>query len=236
MSKVKDGNYIVIQSFMVKDMQLKGNELLVYAIIYGFSQEENQAFNGSLQYLADWTNSTKQGVLKNLKSLVEKGFLTKSETTLNGVKFCSYRATEFNGALNKVEYPIKQSLTEGIKQSLTNKQDIDKQEDKKNNITPSQIGKEFDSLWNAYPNKKGKKAALTAYERARKKGVAFQTVLDGVYAYAAYITRNKIAPKYIKQGDTFFRNECWDDDYKSNVGVNGIALTVERDTELDAIF
>lgn len=124
-SKVNRDNYIVIQGFMLTDLGLKGNELLIYACIYGFSQAENQTFNGSLQYLADWTNSTKQGVIKCLKSLVEKGFIEKKETVIHGVKFCEYYATKFNTLLNKVEYPIKQSLTGGIKQSLPNNLGLD---------------------------------------------------------------------------------------------------------------
>lgn len=117
---IKNENYITIQGFMVNELHLKGNELLVYAIIFGFCQSKDQRFTGSLQYLAEWTNSTKQGVLKNLKSLLEKGYIVKEEKLLKGVKFCEYYTTEFNGVLNKVEQGIKQSLTEGIKQSLPN--------------------------------------------------------------------------------------------------------------------
>ena len=117
---IKNENYITIQGFMVNELHLKGNELLVYAIIFGFSQSKDQRFTGSLQYLAEWTNSTKQGVLKNLKSLLEKGYIVKEEKLLKGVKFCEYYTTEFNGVLNKVEQGIKQSLTEDIKQSLPN--------------------------------------------------------------------------------------------------------------------
>lgn len=123
-NKVKSDNFVTIQGFMVKDLELKGNELMIYAIIYGFSQTEGQVFNGSLQYLADWTNSTKQGVSKNLKSLVDKGCLQKNEKYINGVKFCEYYATKFNRVLNKVDGGIQQSLIGGIKQSLTNNIDI----------------------------------------------------------------------------------------------------------------
>ena len=56
MSKVKEENYISISGWMVTRLGLKGNELLVYAIIYGFSQDDETMFTGSLQYLADWTN------------------------------------------------------------------------------------------------------------------------------------------------------------------------------------
>ena len=119
-SKVKRENFITIQGFMLTDLKLKGNELLIYACIYGFSQAENQVFNGSLQYLADWTNSTKQGVIKCLKSLEEKQFIVKKENYINGVKFCEYYATKFNTPINNVDGGIQQSLTGGVQQSLPN--------------------------------------------------------------------------------------------------------------------
>lgn len=126
-SKVKDENYINIQGWMVTKLGLKGNELLIYAIIYGFSQTEEQTFNGSLQYLADWTNSTKQGVTKNLKTLVEKGYIVKEDKYINNVKFCEYYTTKFNTVYNKVEQGMQQSLigyttkfNTGMQQSLTN--------------------------------------------------------------------------------------------------------------------
>lgn len=117
-NKVNRDNYIVVQGWMVTELGLKGNELIIYALIYGFSQAENQVFSGSLQYLADWTNCTKQGVIKTLKSLIEKGYIVKNEKLINSVKFCEYYATKFNGVLNKVEYPIKQSLPNNIKNNI----------------------------------------------------------------------------------------------------------------------
>lgn len=119
-SKVKRENFITIQGFMLTDLKLKGNELLIYACIYGFSQAENQVFNGSLQYLADWTNSTKQGVIKCLKSLEEKSLIVKKENFINGVKFCEYYATKFNTPINNVDGGMQQSLTGGGQQSLPN--------------------------------------------------------------------------------------------------------------------
>lgn len=126
-SKVKDENYINIQGWMVTKLGLKGNELLIYAIIYGFSQTEDQTFNGSLQYLADWTNSTKQGVTKNLKTLVEKGYIVKEDKYINNVKFCEYYATKLDTVYNSVAQGMQQSLigyttkfNTGMQQSLTN--------------------------------------------------------------------------------------------------------------------
>lgn len=115
-SKVSKENYITIQGFMITDLKLKGNELIIYAIIYGFSQAENQTFSGSLQYLADWTNSTKQGVQKNIKSLLEKGFIVKTNKIINGIKFCEYSAIK--EVCNKVVYHETKSH-EGMQQSCT---------------------------------------------------------------------------------------------------------------------
>ncbi len=130
-SKVNERNYIVIQGWMLTALHLKGNELLIYACIYGFSQLEGQVFNGSLQYLADWTNSTKKGVAKALKSLVEKGYLEKADKFINGVKFCEYWATKFPGVVNKVPWGDEQSSLGGREQSSPNNLDIDNLENKK---------------------------------------------------------------------------------------------------------
>ena len=126
-SWVKDGNYITIQSFMVKDLKLKGNELLTYAIIYGFSQNGESKVTGSLQYRADWTKSTTQGVMKNLKALVEKGLIVKTDIYENGVKFVKYHVTEFNpmqqnstGYETELNGGMQQSLTPPMQQSLPN--------------------------------------------------------------------------------------------------------------------
>ena len=128
---IKEENYITIQGWMVSSFGLKGNELLIYAIIYGFSQADGQVFSGSLRYLAEWTNSTKQGVIKSIKSLISKGLIWKDERIVNGVKFCEYYATELNGVVNKVEWGGKQSLTVGGKQSLPNNININNIEDNK---------------------------------------------------------------------------------------------------------
>ena len=45
-------NYINIQAWMVKELNLTGNDLICYALIYGFSQDGETEFKGSLSYIA----------------------------------------------------------------------------------------------------------------------------------------------------------------------------------------
>jgi len=171
---MKSENYINIQGWMVKDLGLKGNELLVYAIIYGFCQDGETHFTGSLQYLADWTNSTKQGVLKNLKSLLEKNLIQREDIEKNKVKFVEYYTTEFNGG-------IKQCLIGGIKQSLTNNINID-------NINKKEIYKEsFEEFWKLYPKQRAgsKEKAYLSYCRALKeKRCTVERLLESVKKYS----------------------------------------------------
>ncbi|MDO5549426.1 MAG: helix-turn-helix domain-containing protein [Eubacteriales bacterium] len=85
-------NYILLMGWMVNDLHLKGNELLVYAIIYGFSQDGVGEFAGSLKYLSDWLNITRQTVINTLKSLEDRKLVVKNKQVINGVQIARYRA------------------------------------------------------------------------------------------------------------------------------------------------
>ena len=111
---VKPENYIVIQGFMLTDLHLKGTALLVYAIIYGFSQLDGQRFNASLRYLEEFTGSTKPSVINALKQLVDKGYITKSNVSIGGVPRVEYRAVDISPKINS-KTNGKETLPEVVK-------------------------------------------------------------------------------------------------------------------------
>ena len=162
-------NYTIIQGWMISDLGLKGNSLLIYALIYGFSQAENCKFTGSLNYLATWTNSTKQGVIKSLKILKERGLINKEESFSNGVKNVKYYTTKFNGG-------IKQSLMGGIKQSLPNNIEYNNID---NNIV---INKQFEQFYNLYGKKKSRSDVEKKLKAALKKD-SFDNIMSGLNNY-----------------------------------------------------
>ena len=91
------GWYFTILQEM-REMGLKGNELIVFAVINGFSQNGNGSFHGSLAALQEMCGiSSRQTITDILKSLVDKGFINKTEVTLNGVKNISYSVCPKNG-------------------------------------------------------------------------------------------------------------------------------------------
>ena len=107
MSILKKESFFTIQAFMRNELNLKGNELLIYAIIFGFSQIENQFFTGSLNYLADWTGASRTTIKRTLINLLKKGLLEKETIFKNGVRYCKYRAlTEAKKILNDEEIEI----------------------------------------------------------------------------------------------------------------------------------
>ena len=92
--KIKRDNYVTVQAWMTTELGLKGNELMIYAIIYGFSQNIGNEFNGSLQYLADWTHTSKKSAFNNVKSLVEKGLIEKTKVYKGNAKYCTYKVVD----------------------------------------------------------------------------------------------------------------------------------------------
>ena len=93
MSEIKDENFIAIQGWMLNRLSLKGNELIIYAIIYGFSQDGESRYTGSRRYLADWCGCSVRTVGNALASLADKGLITKHDKTVNGVHLCDYSIT-----------------------------------------------------------------------------------------------------------------------------------------------
>lgn len=160
---IKNNNYLVIQGWMRTELNLKGSELLIYAVIYGFSQIENQKFTGSLQYLCDWTGCTKQGVIKSLKKLIEKNLIEKEEEIINNIKFCKYKVNTIKQSL----IGIKQSLTRGIKQSLPNNKELynkDINKENKNFLFFKKIIKKYN-----YPQKMRDKTIERLYQQLKTK-------------------------------------------------------------------
>ena len=86
-------NYIVLQGWMRTELDLTENELILYALIYGFTQDGRSEFSGTLEYMKHWTGIKKDtNILNNIKKLLAKGLLTKRDEGPNGKKRCFYRA------------------------------------------------------------------------------------------------------------------------------------------------
>lgn len=87
--------YYVITDEMRTSLGLKGNELLVFAIINGYSQSQQGCFYGSLAYLQELTGAaSKRTIITTLQDLVAKGHIVKREMMVDGVRRVLYTVAD----------------------------------------------------------------------------------------------------------------------------------------------
>ncbi len=70
-------NYVVIQSWMVRELGLKANSAILYALIYGFSQTDGQACTCGIEYMQKWIGGAKSTVIRALNDLEGTGLITR---------------------------------------------------------------------------------------------------------------------------------------------------------------
>ena len=169
MSKVKDENYYQISGWMINKLNIKGTTLNVYAIIYGFTQDGESEFQGSRQYLCDFTGATKPTIDKSLNELVEKGLILKQITKINNVVFNKYKANlnMINNFTTDKETLLgsKETLLGGSKETLPNNNILDNIEDnKKERKTTS----EYDTIIDLRVKDKQVKTTIYEFIKMRK--------------------------------------------------------------------
>ena len=117
--------YIVIQDWMISDLQLKGNELLTYALIYGFSQDGESEFKGSLKYISEFLGVSKRTAQRSIENLVDRGIVEKRVEEISGVKFNRYMAHEkADTPIDKMTTGYSQNDHGGIDKMTTNNTNI----------------------------------------------------------------------------------------------------------------
>lgn len=116
---VSNKNFITIQGWMLR-LGIKGNELIAYALVYCFSQDNNSMFNGSLTYIQEWLQSSRNTAISTMKALEEKGLIIKKQEEHNRVITNYYVAVvPANDGSAKNELPV-QNLSEGSANSAPN--------------------------------------------------------------------------------------------------------------------
>ena len=96
---VKPENYVMVQGWMRTELDLKGNDLFLYAMIYGFTQDGETEFSGSLRYMQEWLGvGSKHTVLDALERLHQKGYIKKRTSVENGIKRSYYVAAQRGSA------------------------------------------------------------------------------------------------------------------------------------------
>lgn len=154
---LRENDYIAILSPFVTKLGLSGNKLIIFSLIHGFCRDGEQEFKGSINYISEWTNTSRNTVISILKELVDLGLLEKRDYVVNGVKFCAYKVG------SQVFAPPIQNYDGGseiiapniIYNNTREKNEIDKSISKSSDEL-------FEACWLAY-RRKGKKGKAKTY-------------------------------------------------------------------------
>lgn len=126
----KIDNYITVPGFAIIELGLSGNELLCYSLIYGFTQDNETEFHGSLNYVASALNVTKQNAKKIIDRLIDRGLVIKREIYISGVKFCHYIANRHGvaetatGCYQNSNGDVAETATGGVAKIATNNNNL----------------------------------------------------------------------------------------------------------------
>lgn len=112
---MKRNDYINIQAPMIADLHLKGNELLVFALIHGYTKDGKSKCRVSLNYMANWLCTGKSAVIKVINTLEEAGYINRHEY-MEGMVRCVEYTTNYEYLLDQVSRGVEVSL-ESVKKS-----------------------------------------------------------------------------------------------------------------------
>jgi uncharacterized phage protein (TIGR02220 family) len=192
-SKIKDDNYYQVSGWMLNRLELKGIQLEIYAIIYGFSQDGESEFTGSIQYLCEFTGTSRPTVIKALKELTEKKYLLKDEKIINGIKFNRYKVNLqvvkklYWGSKEILLGGSKETLLGGSKETLHNNKVLDNKVFNNNKNNNSNVYKEIIDYLNKKLGTEYKHTTKSTQEhikaRLNEKFTVedFKTVIDNKY-------------------------------------------------------
>lgn len=137
---MQDGGFLVIQKWMLTKLNLKSTELLVYAIIYGFSQDGQGECWASLDYFQLWTGASRCSIIRAINSLEEKGLIKRRKRvgTTSALSVVLEKTNRSKGGVKMIRGGVK--MTQGgvkmipnnkTNNKTNNKEEINKEESDK---------------------------------------------------------------------------------------------------------
>lgn len=154
---MNDKGYINIQGWQINHLGIKGNELILYALIYGFSQDGKSEFHGSYSYVQKaLAIKSKKTIQRLFASLMEKGLIKRTKEshyiaimpvvkmTTPPEKGVVKMTTE--GSQKGGNTVVKMTTNNNTNNTYTNTTEQSSEKDKNINIQIGEIIKEFETV------------------------------------------------------------------------------------------
>lgn len=223
--------YAIIPANVRYDKDLPANAKLLYGEITALCNERGYCWAEN-KYFADLYGVSKTSISKWISALCEKGYIRSRLIYKEGSKEIDNRyLTIVNGPIEEKLNTPQRKVNGGVEEKLKDKSFNNTPNttlNNKNNIYLS----EFETLWELYPNKKGRKDAERYYIKARKNGVTFEEVKQGIENYCTQIKAKNTEKEFIKHGSTWFNQGCWTDEYDFTPKGSTTSQPAKQETEL----
>lgn len=221
--------FLNIPAEVAHDPRLKDKSILLFGEIFSMLNVTGSFFMSNKEMAKRIRAKSERTVQKCLDELEKYGYIkrdlirdkktgqVKSRGKITSPYLSSLLGGEkiFTGGVNE-NAPGGESDC-AIKEQYKRTSNTNDQNSKKSSQSGiKQLKEDFEKLWKLYPRKEGKKEAFEAYKRAIKKDTTNKDIQTGIVSYLKYINAQSIDKQYVKQGSTWFKGECWNDEYNVN--------------------
>lgn len=195
-------SYVHIGWWMINELSLGWTELLVYAVIYSFTNwTDDHCFHWSANYLSEWCWLKRRQIMNILKSLEEKWLINRIEKVDNGVKFVSY----YTGYAN-IAQGDEQKLHDGGYANIAHNNNRAIKKEKEDNINNGL----FEEFWRLYPKKRKKNEARKKFLKIKDTEIG--KIMSWLNRYLDYWGRKGTEMQYIPDPTTWINQERRNDE------------------------
>ena len=113
-----DKTYISVQGWMSTKLNLKGNQLLAFALVYGFSQDGQSEFRGTITYISKWLNCSRPTTISVMAALCNLHYINKRKGEIDGNERNFYCANQDEINRQLKNFTSKETLPLTSKETL----------------------------------------------------------------------------------------------------------------------
>lgn len=216
MKKIDNKLYYQVAAWMINDLNLKGQELICYAIIYSLSQLGQGRYLAGLDYLASFMQCSQPTASKALKGLQKKGLIKKEEVTTDTGRRVLYYCTNPEEDEKESFRGVNKNFIDGVNKKFMDNNINNKEYNNNNKKRLSndnqkiEYSEDFENFWKLYGYSKGKQRAYGKWNKLSDTDK--QKAIDAIPAYLEDCARCKRDQQHAA---TYLFNHTFEDDFSA---------------------
>lgn len=214
--KIDNKVYYQVAGWMINELNLSGQELICYAIIYSLSQLGQGWYNAGLEYLCTFMQCSQPTASKALKGLQDKGLIDKEEVVTDYGRRVLYYCTnpDERGGEKESFRGVNKKFMDGVNKKFMDN-NINNKEDKiinnkrlSNDNQKKEYSDDFLNFWALYDYPKDKKTAYSRWRHLDKESK--ELAVKAIPAYFEDCARNNRCKQHPA---TYLNKRTFEDDF-----------------------